>query len=251
MITRSAVQPFLQQLVPDYTNKNINVRHHWPFVVETDSDRWWFPLTKGQYNVENISMSWRHHNVYSETITKIKRWTNKRNTTAGPYYWYVVYMICVIVRMLTASRQDLRASFIHQWVGMMTSSNGNIFRVTGHLCEEFTGSRGFPAQRSVTRSFDVFFIWINGWVNNREAGDLSHYRPHYDAIVMVSISHIIYPQQVDQNPAPGQVEWCARLSSICVIKCLPSVRKIQRPDYVKRISFMMVLALLVIPHCPK
>ena len=31
----------------------------------------------------------------------------------------------------------------------------------------------FPAQRPVTRSFDVFFIcaWMNGWVNTREAGD--------------------------------------------------------------------------------
>ena len=38
---------------------------------------------------------------------------------------------------------------------MMTSSNGNIFRVTGHLCGEFTGE--FPTQRPVTRSFDVFF----------------------------------------------------------------------------------------------
>ena len=37
----------------------------------------------------------------------------------------------------------------------MTSSNGNIFRVTGHLCGEVTGE--FPAQRPVTRSFDVFF----------------------------------------------------------------------------------------------
>ena len=34
---------------------------------------------------------------------------------------------------------------------MMTSSNGDIFRVTGHLCGEF------PAQRPVTRSFGVFF----------------------------------------------------------------------------------------------
>ena len=33
---------------------------------------------------------------------------------------------------------------------IMTSSNGNIFRVTGHFCGE-------PAQRPVTRSFDVFF----------------------------------------------------------------------------------------------
>ena len=31
------------------------------------------------------------------------------------------------------------------------------FRVTGHLCVEFTGPPKFPAQRPVTRSFDVFF----------------------------------------------------------------------------------------------
>ena len=39
----------------------------------------------------------------------------------------------------------------------MTSSNGNIFRVTGPLCGEFTGPGEFPAQRPVTRSFDVYF----------------------------------------------------------------------------------------------
>ena len=38
----------------------------------------------------------------------------------------------------------------------MTSSNGNIFRVTGPLCGEFTGPGEFPTQRSVTRSFDVY-----------------------------------------------------------------------------------------------
>ena len=40
---------------------------------------------------------------------------------------------------------------------MMTSSNGNIFRVTGPLCGEFTGPGEFPTQRPVTRNFDVFF----------------------------------------------------------------------------------------------
>ena len=40
---------------------------------------------------------------------------------------------------------------------MMTSSNGTIFLVTGPLCGEFTGPDEFPAQRPVTRSFDVFF----------------------------------------------------------------------------------------------
>ena len=42
---------------------------------------------------------------------------------------------------------------------MMTSPNGDIFRVTGYLCGEFTCHRcgEFPAQNPVTRSFDVFF----------------------------------------------------------------------------------------------
>ena len=43
------------------------------------------------------------------------------------------------------------------FIFMMTSSNGNIFRVTGPLCGEFTGPGEFPTQRPVTRSFDVFF----------------------------------------------------------------------------------------------
>ena len=37
----------------------------------------------------------------------------------------------------------------------MTSSNGNIFRITGPLCGKFTGPGEFPTQRPVTRSFDV------------------------------------------------------------------------------------------------
>ena len=39
----------------------------------------------------------------------------------------------------------------------MTSSNGNIFRVTGPLCGEFIGPSEFPTQRPVMRTFDVFF----------------------------------------------------------------------------------------------
>ena len=40
---------------------------------------------------------------------------------------------------------------------MMTSSNGNTFSVTGHLCGNSPVSGEFPAQRPVTRSFDIFF----------------------------------------------------------------------------------------------
>ena len=44
----------------------------------------------------------------------------------------------------------------------------------------------FPTQRPVTRGFDVFFdvTWMNGWVNNRDAGDLRPHRAQYDVTVM-------------------------------------------------------------------
>ena len=33
--------------------------------------------------------------------------------------------------------------------------------------------------------FSLICIWINGWVNNREAGDSRRYRVHYDVTLMV------------------------------------------------------------------
>ena len=48
----------------------------------------------------------------------------------------------------------------------------------------------FPAQRPVTRSFDVFSLicaWINSGVKNREAGDLRRHHTHYDVTVMRTV----------------------------------------------------------------
>ena len=73
---------------------------------------------------------------------------------------------------------------------MMTSSNGSIFRVTGHLSEKLTGPRRIP-QKGQWRGalmLSLIPVWINGWVNNREAGDLRRYSAHYDVTVMWIIS---------------------------------------------------------------
>ena len=36
--------------------------------------------------------------------------------------------------------------------------------------------------------FSLNCVWINGWVNNRDAGDLRRYRAHNDVIVMICLS---------------------------------------------------------------
>ena len=41
--------------------------------------------------------------------------------------------------------------------------------------------------------FSLISAWINGWVNNREAGDLRRHLAHYDVSIMVS-SHLQSPR---------------------------------------------------------
>ena len=59
---------------------------------------------------------------------------------------------------------------------MMTSSNGNIFRVAGSLCGISPVTGEFRSQRPMTQSFDVFFDLRlkNDWTQNWDAGDLRH-----------------------------------------------------------------------------
>ena len=42
--------------------------------------------------------------------------------------------------------------------------------------------------------FSLICVWINGWVNNREAGDLGRHRAHYYVIVMIDsrLTHRMY-----------------------------------------------------------
>ena len=64
---------------------------------------------------------------------------------------------------------------------MMTSSNGSIFLATGPLCGEFTDHQGFPLTKASDAALWFFLsVWINGWTNNREAGDLRRHHAHYD-----------------------------------------------------------------------
>ena len=79
---------------------------------------------------------------------------------------------------------------------MMTSSNRNIFRVAGPVTGEF------PAQKIQWRAaltFSLSCAWINGWVNNRKAGDLIRHRSHYDVTVM---RYVLTAMQKTAKPMP-------------------------------------------------
>ena len=78
------------------------------------------------------------------------------------------------------------------------------FRVTGPLCGEFTGHRWFPLTKASDAELWCFLLicaWTNGWVNNRDAGDLRRHRAHYVVIVMslscVTASLLSYQKSID------------------------------------------------------
>ena len=89
---------------------------------------------------------------------------------------------------------------------MMTSSNGTIFRVTGHLCGEFTGKSPHKGQWRGALMFTLICTRINGWVNNREAGDLRRHRAHYVVIVMIS-SNSARTRSVMRLSSRGSLYW--------------------------------------------
>ena len=68
----------------------------------------------------------------------------------------------------------------------------------------------FPAQRPVTRSFDVFLICtrISGWINNGEPGDLRRYSAHYDVTIMDYECVVVYVYCSVRSCA---IPWCASL----------------------------------------
>ena len=94
--------------------------------------------------------------------------------------------VSVDSKILTTCNFQSKYTMLQWKLSMMTSSNGNIFRVTGHLGGDRSPVNSpHKGQWRGALMFSLICVWINGWVNNREAGDLRRYRGHYDVNVMM------------------------------------------------------------------
>ena len=64
--------------------------------------------------------------------------------------------------------------------------------------------------------FSLICVWINDWVNNREAGDLRRYRSHYDVSVMLWVNRLV----PNHNKAQKMQSVCIFLRRYCrTLKC--------------------------------
>ena len=82
--------------------------------------------------------------------------------------------------------------FWMEWFTMMTSSNGNIFRVTSHLCGEFTGSRWIPHKRLRKQ-------WWGWWFDMPWGPLWRHCNKPFVRVISFVIATIILTLQVEKK----------------------------------------------------
>ena len=143
--------------------------YYWPFVRESMAVKGWIPLTKYPQ-----CRRWSFFDV---------SWTKLLNEQSN-CIWFskMPWNSCgfTIIHYISMHRGwSLYMPLATDWL-MMTSSNGNIFRVTGPWLGESTGHRSpYKGQWCGALMYSLICAWTNGWVNNRDAGDLRGYRVHH------------------------------------------------------------------------
>ena len=145
---------------------------------------------KGVQCLKKINM---HHYFYQQIelandiilAIAINKYKSLIPRTTCIFWWILLDSVLLFVD------SSLFCRYLKLLVSMMTSSNF---------------PRYWPFVRGIHRSpvnsprkgqwrgalmFSLICVWINSWVNNREAGDLRHHRAHYDVIV-VQKSKLVY-----------------------------------------------------------
>ena len=143
------------------------------------------------FSNKTILLNVSSNNDHVVAFWMVKAWACKScDTSKSPWNGSCQWTIFGLGNVLSSVRCQAVTSTTADFL-MMTSANGNIFRVTGPLCGEFTGHPWISITKASDAELLMFFMicaWLNGWVNNREAGDLRRHRAHYDAIVICQLS---------------------------------------------------------------
>ena len=156
---------------PLYLNINVHA-----CVIRSHFSMW--PTRSHDFSYHFKGLIYSHRLSLAWTSTGIDADASNGETSPGYFnsklvYWYK----CGILNSARATpflqhrtvRDGTLSGFLHYGIffpenslrfpwHMMTSSNGNIFFITGHLCGEFTGDRWIPRKRPVTGIW--CFLWF-------------------------------------------------------------------------------------------
>ena len=124
-------------------------------------------------NAENVSIWWRHHHmtIFSDVPLFWHITHSETIRSSGWLFWSSLGTLKLALNVssedqgshrdglsVSLYRHSCLLAVLLSWLFIMTSSNGNIFRVTGPLCGEFTGHLWVP----LTKASDAelwCFLW--------------------------------------------------------------------------------------------
>ena len=124
------------------TKECLDLNYSWPVVHSGSCKRIWRKIR------DTVSCVWPGTSIQASIVS----WF-----VLSPFantWWLSSLFVIVTIKLIDLKTQNRTNCWL---LFTMTSSNGNIFRFTGHLCGDSPVPGEFPAQRPETRSFDAFF----------------------------------------------------------------------------------------------
>ena len=177
----------------------------------------------------------------------IHRWVHDKPLGA-PAYVKLVYVKSIFLKIgifniiIWWSLEHVIYSLMHSSQNLSLSSHDDVIKWKHFPCY-------WPFVQGIHRSpvnslhkgqwhgalmFSFICAWINGWVNDREAGDLRRHHDHYDVIVMIFIvkqhsdeqnngvfamHHNLWLAESSHKPAL----WCNHQGPHSMLRCLTSI----------------------------
>ena len=148
----------------DLYNKHISIFciKHMSIIFRTlQVNKWWSKnQTFFSYNEINATQFGNKNYIHLDSTKQFQYWCYIATNVCSRkiyYFWWSPWLLkelpwlaswCSQFRTQDAQLTVCDAYKKMWWLHMMTSSNGNIFRVTGHLRGEFTGPRWIPRTKA-------------------------------------------------------------------------------------------------------
>ena len=101
--------------------------------------------------------------------------------------------------------------------------------------------------------FSLMCVWINGWENNREAGDLRRHRAHYDVIVMISSSMSSHWKSFKDQVTRGLNLWVSDLQlsyELLDLKWIHLDSMLYAPDFTNASYCMLLFQMSILSLTP-
>ena len=188
----------------------------WQFQNFVSNENWWISI---KIFLKNIFR--QQANIGSDNGLALVRWQDIISTNYGLLNWRIYVSLGLSVSHIwcdiyNISRKYVLSSTRHDAINLLCHDDVIKWKhfprywrfVRGiHQSPENSPHKG---QWRGTLMLSLICVWINGWVNNREAGNLRRYRAHYAVIVLYIQLSILREKHDAMSTCCG----CYRMSSV-------------------------------------